>query len=125
MWKSRVTDAASIEILTKAEQECVETCFTRTDMQSAQCNFGKQGLCCRICHMGPCRVTDKAPRGVCGADRDTIVARNFLRDVASGAAAHSDHARHLVLLLRKVAKGNGGSYEIKNEKALRQYARLL
>jgi hypothetical protein len=74
--------------------------------------------------MGPCRITPKAPRGVCGADADTIVARNFLREVSGGTAAHSDHARHLVLLLKNVAEGHGGGYEIKDERALRYNARL-
>ena len=74
--------------------------------------------------MGPCRITPKAPRGVCGADADTIVARNFLREVAGGTAAHSDHGRHLVLLLKKVAEGKGGSYRIEDEQALRHAARL-
>jgi carbon-monoxide dehydrogenase catalytic subunit len=122
--EDRVLDAASIEALLKAETECVETCFSRADAQQATCTFGKNGLCCRICHMGPCRITDKAPRGVCGADRDTIVARNFLREVAGGAAAHSDHGRQLVLLLKKVAKGHAGSYQIKDEEVLRRYANL-
>jgi carbon-monoxide dehydrogenase catalytic subunit len=72
--------------------------------------------------MGPCRITKTAPRGVCGADADTIVARNFLREVAGGAAAHSDHGRHLVLLLQKVAQGRGYGYKIKDETALRRAA---
>jgi len=61
---------------------------------------------------------------VCGADADTIVARNFLREVAGGAAAHSDHGRHLVLLLKKIALGRGGVYTIKDEAALRRIAKL-
>jgi carbon-monoxide dehydrogenase catalytic subunit len=121
--EERVCDAASIELLGKALKDGVVTCFTRTDQQYATCTFGKNGLCCRICHMGPCRITEKSPHGVCGADRDTIVARNFLREVAGGAAAHSDHARHLVLLLKKIAKGQGGDYVLKDEAALRRAAR--
>lgn len=74
--------------------------------------------------MGPCRITAKAPRGVCGADADTLVARNFLREVAAGTAAHSDHGRRLVLLLKKVAEGKGGYYRIADEPALRRAARL-
>ena len=109
----------------KAQIECVDTCFARMDTQKNQCGFGKSGVCCRICHMGPCRITPKAPRGVCGADADTIVARNFLREVAGGTAAHSDHGRHLVLLLKKVAEGKGGGYEIKDEKALALCGRAL
>jgi len=122
--QDRAWDSASVEILKKAEQECIDTCFTRMDLQQNQCKFGKDGVCCRICHMGPCRITKKSPRGVCGADADTIVARNFLREVVGGAAAHSDHGRHLVLLLKKAAEGNGGDYQIKDERALRYAARL-
>jgi carbon-monoxide dehydrogenase catalytic subunit len=120
----RAWDSASVEILKKAEQECIDTCFTRMDLQQNQCKIGKDGVCCRICHMGPCRITKKSPRGVCGADADTIVARNFLREVVGGTAAHSDHGRHLVLLLKKAAEGNGGDYQIKDERALRYAARL-
>ncbi|MCG3181910.1 MAG: Carbon monoxide dehydrogenase 1 [Phycisphaerae bacterium] len=119
----RVTDAASLEVLTRADEAGVSTVFSRADAQSPHCTFGTQGLCCRLCHMGPCRITPKAPLGVCGADADTIVARNFLREVAGGAAAHCDHGRRLVLLLRDAAQGKAGSYVIKDERALRRAAR--
>lgn len=118
-----VTDEASISTLEKAALDCVETCFDRMGSQKNQCKFGKTGICCRVCHMGPCKITPKAPRGVCGADADTIVARNYLREVVGGTAAHSDHGRHLVLRLKKVAQGQGGDYEIKDEAALRRAAR--
>jgi len=114
----RVLDQASVEVLKKARLDGQSTAFERMDSQSVQCKFGTQGLCCRICHMGPCRITPKTPLGVCGADGHTIVARNYLREVVGGAAAHSDHARGLVLLLKKVAKGIEGGYEIRDEKAL-------
>jgi carbon-monoxide dehydrogenase catalytic subunit len=121
--QDRVWDTASMEALIKAERDCVDTCFTRLDSQSNVCRFGSEGICCRICYMGPCRITNKAPRGVCGADADTIVARNFLREVAGGTAAHSDHGRHLVLLLKQVAEGRIGDYVIRDEKALRRIAK--
>jgi carbon-monoxide dehydrogenase catalytic subunit len=120
----RARDEASIAMIEKAGRDCIDTCFSRMDTQANQCAFGKKGLCCRICHMGPCRITPKSPRGVCGADADTVVARNYLREVAGGTSAHSDHARHLILLLKNVAQGHGGGYEIKDEKALRYSARL-
>ncbi len=120
----RVSDLASVEALTKAQNDCVDTCFSRMDTQSNQCKFGTTGVCCRICNMGPCRITPKSPKGVCGADADTIVARNFLREVVGGAAAHSDHGRHLVLRLKKVAEGQSGGYQIKDEAELRRAAKL-
>jgi carbon-monoxide dehydrogenase catalytic subunit len=122
--EDRAADSASIELIQKAEREGLGTCFSRYDTQQVQCGFGTKGICCKICHMGPCRITPKSPKGVCGADADTIVARNFLREVSGGTAAHSDHARHLVLLLKNVAEGHGGGYGIKDEKALRYAARL-
>ncbi len=121
--QDRVWDQASLETLIKAERDCIDTCFTRLDAQQSPCRFGAEGLCCRICYMGPCRITNKAPRGVCGADADTIVARNFLREVAGGTAAHSDHGRHLVLLLKQVAEGRIADYVIRDEKALRRIAK--
>ena len=111
-------DQASIEALKKAARDRVTVSFVRAEQQGKGCAFGTSGVCCRICHMGPCRISAKARFGVCGADADTIVARNFLREVAGGAAAHSDHGRHLVLLLKKIAEGRGGDYAIKDERAL-------
>jgi carbon-monoxide dehydrogenase catalytic subunit len=121
--QDRVWDQASLETLIKAERDCIDTCFTRLDAQQSPCRFGTEGLCCRICYMGPCRITNKAPRGVCGADADTIVARNFLREVAGGTAAHSDHGRHLVLLLKQAAEGRIADYVIRDERALRRIAK--
>ena len=121
--EDRVWDQASLETLIKAEQECINTCFSRLDAQQTPCRFGAEGLCCRICYMGPCRITNKSPRGVCGANADTIVARNFLREVAGGTAAHSDHGRHLVLLLKQAAEGRIADYVIRDENALRRIAK--
>ena len=120
----RVSDEASIQMLDKAAVDCVETCFARLDGQRNQCTFEQNSVCCRLCYLGPCRITPKALRGMCGADADTVVARNYVREVASGTAAHSDHGRYLVLLLKKVAEGRGGSYRIADEAALRRAARL-
>jgi len=114
----KVSDNASAQMLEKSRHDCVETCFDRAELQKAQCGFGTKGLCCRVCHMGPCRITAKAPRGICGADADTIVARNFLREVAAGTSAHSDHGRHLILKLKQAALGKAEGFSIKDEKAL-------
>ena len=122
--EDRFWDKASAELLEKAGRESIDTCFTRMDSQHNQCAFGRSGVCCRICYMGPCRITKASPRGVCGADADTIVARNLLREVAGGTSAHSDHGRHLALLLKKAALGTSGDYGIKDERALRYAARL-
>ena len=66
----------------------METSHHRVEGQSAKCGFGLQGVCCRLCSNGPCRITPKAPRGICGATADVIVTRNFLRAVASGSGCY-------------------------------------
>ena len=55
--------------------------------------------------MGPCKITAKAPRGVCGADADLIVARNLLRSAAAGVAQHGMHAREVILALKWAGEG--------------------
>ena len=90
----------------------------RVKNQTPHCKFGEQGICCRICTMGPCRITPKAPRGVCGCDAHGIVGRNFLRFTAGGAATHSDHGRAICETLRYAAPD--GAYKVKDpEKLLR------
>lgn len=98
-------DPAVREMLLRAEQLGIDTAFDRFDQQKPQCNFGLAGICCKICNMGPCRITQKSPRGICGADADLIVARNLLRTAAAGAAQHGMHAREVILALKWAAEG--------------------
>ncbi len=103
----------------------MSTVFDRYQLQKPQCKFGTDGVCCRLCHMGPCRITPKAHLGICGADADTITARNLLREIAAGTAAHSDHGRMLVRTLKAVANGKGGDYKIVDPGRLHEAAELL
>lgn len=108
------------QMLTKAEAAGIETAWDRLAQQSPHCKFGESGVCCRLCTMGPCRISKKAPRGVCGADSDVIVARNFGRFIAGGSAGHSDHGRDCIEALHAVAHGETNDYSIKDpEKLLR------
>ena len=80
-------DGASIAMLQKADADGVEWhAFSRADTQGRACKAGVRGVCCRICHMGPCTISESR-LGICGAGADTVVARNLLREVAAGAAA--------------------------------------
>ncbi|HWR25108.1 MAG TPA: anaerobic carbon-monoxide dehydrogenase catalytic subunit [Methanosarcina sp.] len=111
-------DSASLTMLQKAEEEGIETAWDRYEMQLPQCSFGQLGICCRNCNMGPCRIDpfgEGAEKGICGATADVIVARNLLRMIAAGAAAHSDHARDSVLAFKKMSEGEADSYRIKDE----------
>ncbi|MBR2739589.1 MAG: anaerobic carbon-monoxide dehydrogenase catalytic subunit [Oscillospiraceae bacterium] len=92
----------------------------RVKNQSPHCGFGEAGTCCRICSMGPCRITPKSPRGICGCDVHGIVARNYVRFTAGGAAAHSDHGRQIMHTLYQTKEG--GAYQVKDPDKLRRLA---
>ena len=71
--------------------------------------------------MGPCRITPKAPRGICGCDVHGIVGRNYLRFTAGGSATHSDHGRSIAHTLY-LAKPDG-AYQVKDSEKLKRIAK--
>ncbi len=114
------------KMIDKARKDGVETVWDRFEQQTPGCKFCELGLTCKNCNMGPCRISPKAngkmQRGVCGADGDVIVARNFGRFVAGGSAGHSDHGRDLIELLEAIVEGRAKDYSIKDEDKLFQVA---
>ena len=120
-------DEATIELIQKAERENISTVFSRAD-EIKPCPIGVEESCCKICSMGPCRLPrskkgEKKERiGVCGATIDTVVARNFARKIAAGAASHSDHAREVVETFIKTACGEAQGFAIKDELKLLEVA---
>jgi carbon-monoxide dehydrogenase catalytic subunit len=112
MPQEKSCDQAALEMLECCEG-VIETAFDRA-AASKPCPVGADSLCCKMCYMGPCRLVGKTTRGVCGATRATVAARNFARAVAAGASAHSDHGRDLALTLRAVAKGEAEGYRIRD-----------
>ena len=126
--ENKSIDQATIEMIEKAAGDGCNIAFDRADAMKP-CPIGSVGSCCKNCSMGPCRVPlargkeetpeeKKKRRGICGATAETIAARNFIRMVAGGAAAHSDHGRGVAELFLAVAKGEGSGYEIKDEQKL-------
>ena len=98
-------DPAVREMILRQNQLGFDTTFDRFDKQQPQCGFGMAGICCKICNMGPCKITSKSPKGICGADADLIVARNLLRSAAAGVAQHGMHGREVILSLKWAAEG--------------------
>jgi carbon-monoxide dehydrogenase catalytic subunit len=132
MAETKSIDQASIEMIEKAATEGVNTAFDRAETMKP-CPIGAVGSCCKHCGMGPCRVPlpkgkketpqeKQKRRGICGATAETIAARNFIRMIAGGAAAHSDHGRGVAELFLAVAKSEAPGYEIKDEQKLLQVA---
>ena len=123
--EQRALDAADQEIIAKALEDGLETAWDRFIDQQPQCGFGQLGLCCNRCAMGPCRIEPfgkKPDRGVCGATAETIVARNLLDDLSTGAAAHSDHGREVLEVLLETAVGKSQGYQITDETKLKAIA---
>jgi len=114
-------DPAAQEMLALAEQIGATTAFSRADAL-APCTIGAVGMCCSLCAMGPCRLTKDGLTGICGATIDTIQARNFIRGVAAGSAAHSDHGRDMAFTLKAVANGEAEGYSIRDIAKLRNIA---
>ena len=118
---------ATAQMLEKARRDGVETAFDRAANMKA-CPIGADSACCKHCSMGPCRLNSKDPYGkvgVCGATIDTIMARNFARMVASGAAAHTDHGMSMLDLFREVVHGKIKEYRIKDVLKLEQVAQEI
>lgn len=102
----------------------LETVFDRYQAQQPQCGFGMQGICCQLCSHGPCRISPRAPRGICGATADTIVARNLVRLSVHGAAAYSHHMEEIAKTLKATALGKT-PFKIGDEAKLREVAGVV
>jgi len=120
-------DKASRKMVKRAADEGIEIVWDRYDVMQPQCGFGTLGICCKICSMGPCRIDPfgQGPQvGVCGANADTIAARNLIRMIAGGAAAHSDHGRDIAHTLLMAAEDPKSDYTIKDEEKLKAIAEI-
>jgi len=123
--KQRSSDKASQEMLKYMADAGIENAWERFEQQQPQCGFGRLGICCRNCSMGPCRIDpfEEGPQtGICGADADTVAARNLLRMIAAGAAAHSDHGRDIAHTFKMVVDSEQCDYMIKDEQKLKEVA---
>ncbi len=117
----RSIDPAAQQMIKRAEDESIELVWDRYEAMQPQCGFGELGICCRNCHMGPCRIDPfgKGPqRGICGASADVIVARNLIRMIAAGAAAHSDHGRDVAHVFLDAVRNPDSDYELKDQDKL-------
>ena len=114
-------EAATEKLLETGKKVGADAWQYRAAKQTPHCKFGEQGVCCRICAMGPCRITPKAPRGICGCDVHGIVGRNYLKFTAGGAATHSDPGREICHTLY-CAKPEG-PYKVKDPEKLIRIAK--
>jgi len=125
-------DIATQQMIQRAHDLDIETAFDRA-VAMKPCNIGTQGICCKNCGMGPCRLPlpkggiegEDTRKGICGATPNTIAARNFIRMIAGGAAAHSDHGRSVAEVFMSAARKETDAYKIKDVHKLIEIAPAL
>ncbi len=125
-------DVATQEMIAHAQKLGIETVCDRA-VSMKPCNIGVQGTCCKNCSMGPCRLPlpksgiegEDERKGLCGATANTIAARNFIRMIAAGAAAHSDHGRCVAEVFLSAARKETDAYKIKDTVKLLAVAKHL
>jgi len=123
---------ASQQMIERSHQLGIETAVGRS-VTLKPCNIGTPGSCCKNCGMVPFRLTlpksgiqcEDTRKGICGATPNTIAARNFIRMIAGGAAAHSDHGRSVAEVFMAAARKETDAYKIKDTRKLLQVARML
>lgn len=126
--KLKSANEAAENIIEWGEEHKLETCFERAE-RLKPCPIGESGACCKVCHMGPCRLVgpkaEEVAKGVCGASLPTVAARNLVRMIAAGTAAHTDHCRDMIFTLLAVAEGEVKDYKITDVRKLYRVADIL
>lgn len=115
--------ASTQEMIDWACENCASTVFDRFRRMQPQCEFGKMGVCCRLCSLGPCRMNG-ARTGVCGATADTIIARNLLQLVTIGASIYLYESELAAKTLKAVGRGES-AFQIQDTPKLMQLAHQL
>lgn len=109
------------EMISRLDKLGVETAFDRFEAQQPQCGFGLRGLCCRMCQWGPCRISPKTPRGICGKDLNSVVLGNIVRALVAGLAGHGRHAHECMMSIIAAADGKA-KLELRGEERVWELA---
>lgn len=112
------------KIIESAHQKGILEVDDRYEMTKiSQCNFGLEGLCCRSCLQGPCRISPSSKMvvlrnrlhpylpsyvlpatGLCGARSYTLVARHLDRMIVGGCSSHAGHAKEILQAFIKITE---------------------
>ncbi|KJR41450.1 anaerobic carbon monoxide dehydrogenase catalytic beta subunit [Candidatus Magnetoovum chiemensis] len=126
--KVQSADKVAQEIIDYAHSHGITNAFDRAESLKP-CPIGHSGACCKICFMGPCRLVgsgaEDSGQGVCGATLPVVATRNFLRMVAAGTSAHSDHCRDMAFTLLEACNGDAPDLKVKDVKKLKKVAAIL
>lgn len=119
-----IIDPAMREMYQVVHNAGMTNVFDRfSQQQPIQCKFCMEGLSCQLCANGPCRISDKVPRGTCGVDAHTMVARNFMyRHVTIGTSANIFHCHQAARTLKAAGEHPESGLKIRDAEKLKKYA---
>ncbi|MEN3003160.1 MAG: anaerobic carbon-monoxide dehydrogenase catalytic subunit [Dehalobacterium formicoaceticum] len=107
--QGRVSYHDSVEEMVKRiREDGLSNVFDRYAAQEKiRCKFCLQGLSCKLCSQGPCRISEKGgqDKGVCGIGPDAMAIRAFLLQNIMGAGTYSHHAYEAYRTLRATGEG--------------------
>lgn len=113
------------EMYEKVKKDGVTNIVDRYNAQEkGRCPFCSKGLSCKLCSMGPCRISEKNPYGACGIDAAGMTVRNFVHLNMLGTEAYTYHAIEAAKTLKATAEGKT-PYEIKDVEKLKWFAEQL
>lgn len=121
-----IIDPAMREMYQVVHNTGMTNVFDRfSQQQPIQCKFCIEGLSCQLCANGPCRISSKVPRGTCGVDAHTMVARNFMyRHVTIGTSANIFHCHQAARTLRAAGESPQSGLKIRDGEKLKKYAEM-
>ncbi len=119
-----IIDPAMREMYQVVNDAGLTNVFDRfSQQQPIQCKFCIEGLSCQLCANGPCRISEKVPRGTCGVDAHTMVARNFVyRHVTIGTSANIFHCHQAARTLKAAGEHPESGLKIRDPEKLKKYA---
>lgn len=109
------------EMLTRIREDGLSNVFDRWTLQEKiRCKFCLEGLSCKLCSQGPCRISEKGgqTKGVCGIGPDAMAMRELLLQNIMGAGTYSHHAYEAYRTLRATAQGKT-PFKISDENKLK------
>ena len=121
-----ILDPATREMYQVVHNAGMTNVFDRfSQQQPIQCKFCIEGLSCQLCANGPCRISSKVPRGTCGVDAHTMVARNFVyRHVTIGTSANIFHCHQAARTLKAAGQSPESGLKIRDGEKLKKYAEM-
>ncbi|MEA3324342.1 MAG: anaerobic carbon-monoxide dehydrogenase catalytic subunit [Euryarchaeota archaeon] len=94
----------------RAKELGIRTVWERYKENHARSKDAPFQATCTTCQQGPC--VDVKRTGVCGMNRDVIIAKNLVSETTIGASAHVGHARRVANILKSVGDGSVSGYPI-------------